>query len=524
MEIIHERPSQRLHYRVAAPMRVTLGERTFTAADWGLGGCRLAGLSDDLPASGSTHTLFCTLPFQGFNITLKTEATVVRVDAASGEVAFSFTKLGERETALMQHFIEDLVRGKMTDVADTIVRIDTPVTPVPVKPDPNPVDAMPVRRWPVKQIMMTLFYFALGAVVFGYVGIYIFATLFRLEVQTAVIAAERLTVTAPVTGIVSENLVRPGDEIAVGQALAAMDDTDHGADLRRARAALASTTAELAETETLLAEEKRKSEGYALVARNNVRQAESQLVGMELARDNALLKVERMRDLSTKGLVRADDLEAAELDLESVVSDLERKKIHIEELKELIAGGDSIRLFTGNAFAGRLAEMDARVARLKAEKDHQEDVVASLAGRSSRQMVRSPLSGRIVNAPSPAGSAIKQGEALFVLEETGAETVQAFLTQEEVLQVRIGTRAKLYLPAEGRWLEAKVSTVDRTAGFVDEISETYRFRAPDARSAQIVLTPRGADLPPSGTPVVVYFERHRNNLVWRTAEQLLEAF
>lgn len=505
-------------------MRVTFGERTFTAVDWSLGGCRLTGFLGDLPAARSEHTLFCTLPFQGFNITLKAEASVVRVDAASGEVAFQFSDLGERETALMQHFVEDLVRGKMTDVADTIVRIDTPVTPVPIKPDPNPVEAMPVRRWPVKQIVMTLFYVALGAVVFGYVGVYIFATLFRLEVQSAVIAAERLTVTAPVTGTVIESLVRPGDPITAGSVLATMEDTGHGADLRRARNMLASTTAELTETETLLDEERRKSEGYALVARNNVRQAESQLAGMELARDNSFLKVERMRDLSTKGLVRADDVEAAELELESVVSDLERKKIHIEELKELIAGGDSIRLFTGNAFAGRLAEMDARVARLKAEKHHQEDVVVGLSGRSSRQTVRSPLRGRIVDAPYPAGSAIKQGEPLFVLEETGAETVQAFLTQEEVLQVRIGTRAKLYLPAEGRWLEAEVSTIDRTAGFVDEVSETYRFRAPDARSAQVALTPLDGALPQSGTPVVVYFERHRNNLVWRTAEQLLEAF
>lgn len=524
MEIIHERPSQRLHYRVGAPMRVTLGERTFTAADWGLGGCRLAGLSGELPAAGSEHTLFCTLPFQGFNITLKAEASVVRVDAAAGEVAFRFNALGERETALMQHFVEDLVRGKMTDVADTIVRIDTPVTPVPTKPDPNPVEAMPVRRWPVRQIVMTLFYFVLGAAVFGYVGIYIFVTLFRLEVQTAVVAAERLTVTAPVTGVVSESLVRPGEQISAGTPLAEMEDTGHGADLRRARTVLASTTAELAETETLLAEERRKSEGYALVARNNVRQAESQLVGMELARDNALLKVERMRDLSAKGLVRADDVEAAELELESVVSDLERKKIHIEELKELIAGGDSIRLFTGNAFAGRLAEMEARVARLKTEKLHQEDVVASLAAKTPWQTVFAPMNGRIVEAPHPAGSAIRQGEPVFVLEETGAETVQAFLTQEEVLQVRTGTRAKLYLPAEGRWLEAEVSAIDRTAGFVDEVSETYRFRAPDARSAQVVLAPVGTPLPQSGTPVVVYFERHRNNLVWRTAEQLLEAF
>jgi len=503
-------------------MRVALDGAVFDAVDWGLGGCRLRGLSGDLPEPGSTHSLFCTLPFQGFNITLKAEASVVRSDAETREVAFRFTQLGERETALMQHFIEDLVRGKMTDVADTIVRIDTPVTPVPTKPDPNPVEAMPVRRWPIKQIVMSLFYLVLGAVVFGYVGVYVFATLFRMEVPTAVVSAERLQITAPVTGRITAAPLRAGARVEAGDLLAALEDTGREDALRRAKTVLAATRAELAETETLLGEERRRAQGYGLVARNNVRQAESQLDGLELAKANAQLKVERMRALSRKGLTLADDVEAAELELKSVISDLERKKIHIQELKELINGGDSIRLFTGNAFAGRLAEMEARAARLKSEIGHQAEVVAELTLKESRQQVVAPFAGRVMEAVLLPGSSVKQGEPVLVLEETGSEQVTAFVTQEEVLQVRVGSPAKIYVPSENRWVSAEVSLVDRTAGFVDEVTETFRFRAPDARSARVTLQAVGDDMPMSGTPVTVYFERHRNNLVWRTGQQLAE--
>ena len=523
MEIIHERPSQRLHYRVTAPMRVTLDGQTFDAVDWGLGGCRISGVSCDLPDVGSAHSLMCTLPFQGFNISLKAEAKVVRLDEENAQVAFAFTQLGERERSLMQHFVEDLVRGKMTDVADTIVRIDTPVTPVPTKPDPNPVKDLPVRRWPVKQIVMTLFYLTLGIAVFGYVGVYIFASMFRLEVQSAVVSANRVQVTAPISGRI---LHAPGmikEEISKGEQLVVMENINHENDLRRARTVLASTEAKLAEMETLLNEEKRRANGYSLVARNNVRQAESQLDGLALAKENAALKLERVKALADKGLVLAEDIEAAELELKQVISDLERKKIHIQELKQLIDGGDSIRLFTGNAFAGRLAEMEARVARLKSEQAFQKSVVAELSKKETQQTIVAPFSGRIIDVGFTRGNAVKQGEPMVTVEETGSEFITAFLTQEEVLQVRIGSPANLYFPADGRWVTAEVSEVDRTAGFVDEVTDTHRFRAPDSRSARVTLTPASGSLPVSGTPVNVYFKRHRSNVVWRTAEQFLGA-
>ena len=522
MEIIHERPSQRLHYRVTAPMRVGFDGAGYDAVDWGLGGCRVSGFSDDFPEIGTQHTLFCTLPFQGFNITLQTDATVVRVSEEDGHVAFRFTGLGERETALMQHFVEDLVRGKMTDVEDTIVRIDTPVTPVPTKPDPNPAQSMPVRRWPLKQIFMTLFYFSLGAAVFGYVGVYIFATLFRLEVQSAVVTADRTSVTAPVTGRIVTAAPRPGATLTAGSLLLTMEDTSHEKTVRQAKTVLAATRAELAEKEALLALEKQRAEGYALVARNNVRQAESQLEGLELAKANAVLKLERLQKLAEKGLTRADDVEAAELSLRSVTSELKRKEIHIQELNELIEGGESVRLFTGTGFAGRMSEMEAGVARLKAELAYQEDLVIELSAKDTRQTVLAPHSGKVVEAAIGAGMVVKQGEDLLTLEETGAEAITAFVTQEEIVQVMTGTKANVYVPAYDRWVKAEVSDINRTAGFVDEVTEMHRFRAVDARSAKVTLVAMNGDLPPAGTPVTVYFERYRNNVVWRTIDLFLE--
>lgn len=500
-------------------MKVTLGDHTFDTYDWGLGGVRLIGFSEDYPELGSEHVLYCTLPFQGFSITLKAEAEVVRHDTEIGHCAFRFTFLGERESALMQHFVEDLIRGKMTEVDDTIARIDTPVTPVPTKPDPNPVQAIPVRRWPSKQIFMSLFYMLFGTVVFGYVAVYIFSALFRLEVSAAVVSAERVMVMAPVTGTVLEAPYREGETVPAGTLLVSVEDANQETTLRQAKAILASNQAELAENEALLEEERRRAKGYTLVARNNIRQSESQLVGLELAAENARLKLQRMRELAGKGLAVVSDVEEAEYNYKAMASELERKRIHIQELEELVNGGQSIQLFTGAAFAGRLAEIEARVARLKMELAFQTKAVNELEGRRIQRSIMAPFAGRIAQIELLPGSSIKQGEPVLALEEVGSEIVTAYLTQEEVLHVEKNSAAKLYITSEKRWIDAEVVTVDRTIGFVDEMMETNRFRAPDARSALVTLHPVGEQLPQSGTPVTVYFERNRNNVVWQTIQQ-----
>ena len=79
-------------------------------------------------------------------------------------------ELGEREAKLMQHFIEDIVRGSMSTIDDTIQRIDVPVTPASIKPDSSPTEEVPLRRWPVKTIAMSATYLAVGLAVFSYAG------------------------------------------------------------------------------------------------------------------------------------------------------------------------------------------------------------------------------------------------------------------------------------------------------------------------------------------------------------------
>ena len=99
-------------------VRVGADETVVRARDWSLGGLRIDGYGGRLPQLGEELDLAMTLPFQGFDISFTAKAKVVRSIEDGKSFAVEYTEIGERELSVMHHFIEDLVRGAMSEVAD----------------------------------------------------------------------------------------------------------------------------------------------------------------------------------------------------------------------------------------------------------------------------------------------------------------------------------------------------------------------------------------------------------------------
>lgn len=190
--------------------------------DWSLGGLRLDGYPAELPASGAEKQFHLTLPFQGFDVSFDVRAEVVRWGGSSKTVAVRFTEIGERERELMQHFIEELVRGSMSDVEDTIQRIDVPVTPAKLEPDVKNLPAnLPVKCLPLKTLVVTAIYGIAGILIFGYPGLLGYTNFFRMGNQLAVIAAPIETVVAQTDGQLH---FKPADEVRSGEVVVTVVD------------------------------------------------------------------------------------------------------------------------------------------------------------------------------------------------------------------------------------------------------------------------------------------------------------
>ena len=137
VRVRRERPDQRRHHRVTAPLFLRVGDDgpTVRATDWSLGGLRVDNYPHR-PAGNRQRDRYrddAALPGLRHLVHRQGQASSAS-PRISSSFAVEFTEIGERELELMHHFIEDLVRGAMSEVADSIQRIDVPITPVSTDP------------------------------------------------------------------------------------------------------------------------------------------------------------------------------------------------------------------------------------------------------------------------------------------------------------------------------------------------------------------------------------------------------
>ncbi len=566
--ITRERPDQRRHHRLTAPLFVEVRGHRVRAADWSLGGLRIEDFIGDLPAVGSTVEIGISLPFQGFDVAFKTQAEVVRANPARGMFAVQFIDMGDRERELMAHFIEELVRGHMGAVEDTIQRIDVPVTPASLKPDEpkkppaapkgaaekkseakpanepksrpvtspkSPVEQLerlPFHRLPVKTVVMSAFYIILGFLVFSYAGVLAYTNIFRMEVQTAVISAPVETVEAQADGHVEWAGLQPGDPVRSGDVLLNLIDSKLEREIELADIAIKERKAKLIYLKQRHAAELDRLKGFASIEMKNVEQSrlsmEETAASLEEARD----QLRRLQTLYDKGFTTEVRLSEARERVVKLEKKLARERIEVSTRAALAEDNIGRRLYTGDDLIGNSAELEAEVQLARNEIAlAQQRYIASLKLRENLA-VRAPFDGTILKLPRFNHASVRRGDIIAVVEQRRNRHVTAFLTQDEVSRVGIGDEALLYVPALGETLSGRVEAVDRTSGFIEEQNQRanpgYRWRGPTDRSARVTIrfddekAVRDYQRYRSGLPVVVVFEKRTQNSILSALGQKLE--
>ena len=512
MKILRERPSQRLHHRVTAPLWVTWRDATVRAADWSLSGLRLEGLSTAGLKVGDEADLSISLPFQGFDVRFTAGTEIVRL--GDDIAAFRFTRLGERERGLMEHFIEELVRGSMVEVADTIQRIDVPVTPVSTKPDPNPKAAVPVRRWPIRAVVMTTLYLTLGVCILGYAGLVGYAHFFKLEVDTAVVAAPIEVVSAHSDGRILLADIAPGDRIAAGQTLGRLADSalDHQLDL-------AVIAVERARARRDFAARRLEAVGLGtrdrdVVSDNNRDRTAALVAALETRLNLARSRHARLDGIYRQGWTTITEVEAAADTVAALEAELAVLQIDLGEYDETTTETTADSLFDYVRMEQDQADLAAELLLAEDELMLARQELDALQAHRRRLDLVAPFDGRVIDIHHPAGAGVLRGDDILTVERDEARTIEAFLSQDEILSVGLDDRATIYLPALDRRVPATVARIDRTTGFIDEQRGRYSWRGPDDRSGRVVLAfaePTVATDIGAGLPAIVIFDRRSDN-------------
>ncbi len=541
VRVKRERPDQRRHHRVTAPIFVDYAGQHMRAADWSLGGLKIEKFEGTLPEIGTEIELGLMLPFQGFDVSFTAKAEVMRRDLATSMFGVRFTEIGERERELMQHFIEELVRGSMVDVEDTIQRIDVPVTPASLEPDgPKLVKGTPVKRFPVKTLVMTGVYILLGVVVFGYAGMLAYSNFYRMEVQTAVITAPVETVIAKADGRVSLSDVKPGQQVKAGDIVIKMIDSVLEREIELADIEVQERKAKLGFVKKKQIEELDRLRSYATVEMKNLEQTRITVESLSHQYRSAEQNYQRLKELMTKGFSTATKVEEAERTSISLKRDLDVRRVELSSRIELATQSAGKRMFSGNEtigsadIVGNQAQVEAEVRLVEHEIQlAQQRYIAQLNQRES-DAVRAPFDGTVLELPRYDNAFVKKGDVIAIIEQRKDRHINAWLNQDEILKVGIGDEAIVYVPALNESVRGTVTEIDRTSGFVQEQQQRqnpgYSWRGATDRSAKVKITfsdPKkveDAERYRSGLPVVVVFEQRSTNSLLSSIKKKIGTF
>lgn len=493
VKVRRERPSQRLNHRVSAPVVIECDGGTFKAEDWSLGGFRIAPGEHSFK-DGDDFDCTVKIPFQGFDVSFPMEVHVVRV-TGDGAAGCRFKHVGDREREIMTHFVDELVRGTMTVVDDIILRVDTPVTPVSTKPDPNPIEDIPVRRLPIKQISMVALYACLGLAVLGYGLSALVVNVFRLEVDTAVVAAPMQPIISTADGKIERAPIEEGLVVRTGLPLFVIEDAKLEEKIEMAKIKVNRLTLQLVAREKAVRAEEDRLEDYRTVAASKVRQSAAKVAALEEQVRIAESRTKRYQDLLAQGLTTRTKVDYEESNLAALRGQLENAQADASEHRSLMISADEGRFFNGGKVEGKLSE-------LQAETDYQwdqimlaRDELAALERHKKRLTLSAPRAGRVV----------------------------------KIMKVGLGSEAKIYFPGTDRTVEAVVAMIDRTSGYIDTRESVYKWRDPHARTARVTLqfldlTPTEIrDNFPPGLPAVVSFSREDPTSLKRRVGQISEA-
>jgi len=518
VKVRRERPSQRLHHRVNAPILVEMPLGIFEAQDWSLGGFRVKCGKTECQV-GEVLSVGLQISFQGFEIGFQVDAEVCRIFEDSGEIACSFKDIGERETEILEHFVEELVRGSVTVVDDTLLRIDTPVTPVSTKPDPNPVEEVPVRRWPFKQIALVGFYFCAGLMVVGYAYSVFVANFLRLEVASAVVTAPIEPIISTADGKIQRIVANAGEMLPTNTAIFVIENAKVEERIEMAKIKVERETMELVARQKRLKAEQAKTIDYRTMHLTELEQASARVRALE-----------RQMTLSEKQVIRVERLQqegwATRTKVEKVKAEYAVLKGKFEEA---LAEKRKSQAFMQSAKEGRVVDgskIDSRLTDLTADVDLAwdrimlaKDELMALQRHKERLTLAAPSNGRVIKVFKGRGSSVKSGESIGLFERAEARRIKAYLTQKEILQIGLGDEALVFFPALGQSVRTVVVDIDRTSGFVNERMASYEWSEGNERNGQVTL--EFLDLPLNeirhrflpGMPAIVNFKRRDSSLI-----------
>ena len=253
-----------------------------------------------------------------------------------------------------------------------------------------------------------------------------------LDASGYVTARRQATVSAKITGKVTEVLIEEGMRVEEGAVLARLDDTEARAQLGLARAQLAAARSQVAE---IRAQQEQAERDYTrqtelferqaplATARAQLAAAEAQVVEVRAQLEAAEREHERQKELFERQLIAAQALEAMRAQRDALRARLAAGAEQVRVAREAVAVAE---VNTGQAVETARAQRDALRAKLGAAGEAirvAQEGVAVAEVQLANTVVRAPFSGMVVAKAAQPGEMISPISAGGGFTRTGIGTI-----------------------------------------------------------------------------------------------------
>jgi multidrug resistance efflux pump len=517
LTVRYDGPSARRHPRVVAPAWVELDGKRYATVDWSVGGFRISGFADGSRV-GEPRAIRFFLNFQGFEIGFDAQAKLLGVDKTLEQASGEFVKLGQRESELLRHFLIGVATGEVSSVSDTLVHIDSPTSVASWGRAPAvSEDALNGGSWKKRGRLQRSLYFVAGPLLAGYAILAGYQSLFRMEIETAMVVRPTETVVAQGVGHLESMLVQEGQIVSAGQPLFTAVDEDHGRDLEVKRLELARAQVELKSAHAAKLAAGDKMSIYIGIARHKQKMASERVKALAIETESAQRNLSRVESLVRDGLEPRSALDEANASFAKVKGDLNQALPDLDLANDAVRAAEQGSFYDGFRLIGELPDQAIREDAAAAHVRIAEQELATDHGGSGRTTYSVPFPGRVVRITKSPGSTVDRGETLALIERVDDDPrIYALLTQDQVTRIRLGEGGTVRVPMLQQRFRAVVVRTDKAGaipgGVVsDLLSNVARPRASDLAGYLEMelrpLTPAGRSALRSGMPAIVDLPR-----------------
>jgi multidrug resistance efflux pump len=443
----YDRASARRHQRVTVPARVEIDGRQYPTADWSVGGFRVAAFQGE-PRVGEPRAIRFYLNFQGFEIGFESKAKVCAFDAAAKAVSAEFVELGARESELLRHFVLGVATGEMSSVSETLVHMDSP-TSVANWGRPPLAGADPLAQETMKKRskLTAALYFAVGPVLAGYVLLTAYQSMFRMDLENAVIVRPTETVVAQGVGSIETMLVHEGDLVKAGQPLFSAMDQDQGRDLETRKRELGEAQVELTSARAANVSAKEQLAIYRGIARHKQQVATERVKALQIQTESAENSLHRTETIVAQGLDSQSELDKAKAVYANVKGELDQAVPELEVANDAVKAAEHGSFYDGFRLIGAGPEAEQREREAEARVKLAQDQVTGFHEGTGRTTYTAPFPGRVVRVAKSPGSTVDRGETIALLERVDDDPrVFALLNQDQVTRIRLGETGTVRVP------------------------------------------------------------------------------